>query len=324
MSRPGPITKLLVLLFLGAPLFGWARQDVKKSSSLPLGIPAFDLSVFRRDEIALGEKLFFDPRLSKNGRISCATCHEPSRSFSSGQRVVTGVEGIAGNRNSPALINRHFSTAQMWDGRIPSLRDQVTVPIESELEMHQSLENAVTFLNRNSSLKRQFERVYQAPPDVELLKSALAAFVGSIFSGNSRYDRFQAGDKNALSPLEKTGRELFENKFKCVSCHSGFNFTNEKVMESCASKEPADGPYQHKYKVPTLRNLALTAPYFHNGRLETLEEVLDFYEGCARVDKDGKPETGSSPLVILPEEKKALISFLRSLDGEVVSVSPER
>ncbi|MDA2927190.1 c-type cytochrome [Acidobacteria bacterium AH-259-G07] len=278
------------------------------------------------EKAALGRRLFFDKRLSSDNSLACSDCHQPQRAFSDGKRVGVGVKNQRGNRNTPAIINRTYGRFFFWDGRIVTLEEQVLQPIQHPKEMGAQLPTVVERLRTDATYQRQFENIFGKPPDVRSLSYALATYVRTLLSGASLYDRYEAGEKAALSRLEQAGLGLFRGKARCTTCHSGSNFTDEEFHNTGVfwGRQPYDpGRFvvtglskdTGKFKTPTLREIEHTAPYMHDGSLKTLKDVIEFY------DRGGKRnpylDAELRPLNLTAEEKKALLAFLRSLDGEI-------
>jgi len=289
---------------------------------IPLGLdlylPVPEENPITKDKIGLGRKLFFDRRLSRDGSIACATCHDPNRAFSTPLSVSTGVGGRQGRRNAPALINRGYGRAFFWDGRMPSLEEQVLKPIQDPNEMDLTLEEASA----------------RVKLDALAMSRALASYVRSILSGDSPYDRFVNGDRAALSAEQQLGLQVFRGKGNCTACHVGPTFTDENFHNTgvawrdgavadegrfAISRNPRD---HGAFKTPTLREIARTAPYMHDGSFASLEEVIGFYSEGGRpnpsLDSEIRPRNFSA------EEKRALAAFLRSLTGRVIEGRSQR
>jgi cytochrome c peroxidase len=278
------------------------------------------------EKIKLGRKLFFDERLSIDGTLSCASCHNPLLGFADGRSVAVGIEGLEGTRSTPSIINRLFSETQFWDGRANSLEEQILGPIQNPIEMNNTLENVVNTLNNDEAVKKEFQKVFGTDVTVASLQKAIASFERILLSGESPFDKYIAGDKNAVSESARKGLVLFKSqKTNCIACHKGPNFTDELFHNSGVGmdlEKPDLGRFietkndtdRGKFKTPTLRDIARTSPYMHNGTLRSLREVIDFY------DKGGIVNDNLSihikPLNLTEEEKGNLIDFLRSLTGE--------
>lgn len=272
---------------------------------IPLGLdhylPAPEDNPLTAEKIALGRQLFFDRRLSRDESISCASCHDPERAFSEPRPVSIGVYSRTGRRNAPALINRGYGRLFFWDGRVRTLEEQVLKPIEDPNEMDLPLPQAAT-------------RVHLSVRD---LSHALASFVRSILSGDSPYDRFLNGDRTALTAQEQAGLQLFRGNAGCNSCHVGPNLTDESLHNTGIAwlngKLTDEGAGDGMFKTPTLREIARTAPYMHDGSLKTLKEVVEYYDRGGNRNRHLDAEL--RPLRLTSEEKALLVEFLRSLSG---------
>ena len=276
-------------------------------------------------KIELGRKLFFDARLSLDGTVACATCHNPSLGFADGRARAIGIYGQEFKRGAPMLINRLFGTAQFWDGRAKSLEDQVPQPIQNELEMRNTPENVERTLRAGGEYREEFQQIFGTDVTMDGIAKAIAAFERTLLSGNSPYDKFKAGDSTALSESARRGLALFESeRANCIKCHSGFNFTDEKFHNNGAGQDqplPDLGRFEQTkndsdrgaFKTPTLRDMSRTAPYMHDGSLRTLMDVINFY------NKGGIPNPHLSrhmrPLNLTEEQRADLVAFLRALGG---------
>jgi cytochrome c peroxidase len=281
--------------------------------SIPLGLdrylPVPDDNPLSPGSIELGRQLFFDSRLSRDGTLSCASCHDPDRAFADSRPIAVGIDGRRGRRNTPALINRGYGRAFFWDGRAVSLEDQVLQPIADPDELGSSLSQAESRLGLPG---RDIGR-------------ALASFVRSILSAGSRFDRFMFGASDALTLEEQSGLRIFRQKGNCVSCHVGPNLTDERLHNTgiawggqgfVADRGAGGGDF----KTPTLRDVARTAPYMHDGSIATLEEVIDFYDGGGRPNP--ALDVQIRRLGLTPLEKQQLAAFLRTLSGEIQFGAP--
>lgn len=285
--------------------------------SVPLGLDAFlpapAANPITREKAALGRKLFFDPALSRDGTISCATCHERERGFTDAHPRAVGIAGRRGPRRSPALINRAWGKSHFWDGRAATLEEQVLQPIANPDEMDSTAEAAARRVGLSGTAE---------------LAAALATYVRTILAGGSRYDHYLQGDRSALSPAELAGLKLFRGKANCASCHVGANLTDERFHATGAgdlsdrgreavTRSAAD---RGAFKTPTLREVARRAPYMHDGSLATLAGVIEHYDRGGAAPGGRRPEhldTEMQPLHLTTEEKKQLEAFLRSLNGVV-------
>jgi cytochrome c peroxidase len=269
-------------------------------------------------KIELGRRLFNDRRLSADGSLSCASCHQPERAFSQARAIAVGVEGRRGTRNAPALINRAWGRTFFWDGRTSTLEEQVLRPIDDPNELGSSASAAA----RRVSLT------------VAELANALASYVRSIRAGDSPVDRFERGNRDALSATARDGLALFRGKAMCSRCHVGPHLTDELFHNTGVAWQPAadpagagrfrdDGRYpvtgligdRGAFKTPTLREIARTAPYMHDGSLASLEDVIEFYDAGGRANPLVDSEL--RPLKLTPLEKASLVAFLRSLSGTI-------
>jgi cytochrome c peroxidase len=280
--------------------------------AIPLGLdlymPVPEENPITVEKIELGRRLFNDRRLSRDETVSCATCHDPGRAFSAPDAVTPGVGGRRGSRNAPALINRGYGRAFFWDARSSSLEEQVLKPIQDPNEMDLTIEEASSHVNLG--------RV--------TISQALANYVRSILSGDSPFDRFVNGDRGALSPEQQAGLQLFRGKGNCTTCHVGPNFSDEKLHNTGVAWRDGHltdpGADAGTFKTPTLREVARTAPYMHDGSLATLEAVVDFYCDGGRQNPGIDPEI--HPLHLSVEEKQALVAFLKSLSGSIREGQP--
>jgi cytochrome c peroxidase len=321
----------LYLIFILVHCKGDNEQLESFNLEIPLGLDSLVMFIpednpLTLKKIKLGRKLFFDERLSLDGTLSCATCHNPLLGFADGRSVAVGINGLEGPRSTPAIINRLFSEAQFWDGRVQNLEEQVLEPIENPIEMKNTLENVVITLNKDEAMQNEFQEVFGTDVTVDGLQKAIASFERTLLSGNSPLDKFKSGDKKALSESAQKGLLLFESeKVNCVVCHKGQNFTDELFHNSGVGfdthkpdlgrfKETKNDSDWGRFKTPTLRDIARTAPYMHDGSLRTLREVIEFYDGGG-INNQNLSEH-MKPLNLTDEEKANLVEFLRSLSGE--------
>jgi cytochrome c peroxidase len=272
---------------------------------VPLGLDLFmpvpDSNPLTPQKIELGRQLFFDSRLSRDRTVSCGSCHEPQHAFSDGRVTSIGVFGRAGRRNAAALVNRGYGRLFFWDGRARSLEEQVLEPIQDPNEMDLSLAEA--------------EARVAVPADE--ISRALASYVRSLLSGNSRFDRFVNGDRTALSDQQQRGLHVFRGTGNCAACHAGPNFTDERLHNTGVAWNGEAlrdiGAGRGDFKTPTLREIARTAPYMHDGGFATLDDVVDFYDRGGRPNPNLDPDI--RPLRLTDDEKRALVSFLQALSG---------
>jgi cytochrome c peroxidase len=305
-------------------------------NEIPLGLSSDRLlpadNELSAKRVQLGRRLFFDPSLSSDGTVSCATCHLPDRAFASSDPVAIGVGKAVGRRNTPTIVNRAYGKFFFWDGRSPSLEDQALQPIENPLEMANKLSVVLDTLRADANYREQFAAAYPGGVTTDNLARALASFQRVILSGDSAADRFQAGDFSALSDEARQGMWIFESRGQCWRCHSGPNYTDESFHNTGVSwgKKPLDlGRFEvteneadrGRFHTPTLRNIRLTAPYMHDGSIATLDEVVEFYNkgGVANPHLDSVVK----PLNLSDRDKKALVAFLKALTGSKQAATPE-
>lgn len=268
-------------------------------------------------EVALGRTLFFDPRLSGDNRLSCASCHDPHRRFSDGRPVAHGRARL--KRNTPALLNLEARAPYFWDGRAASLEEQALLPITNPEELAQDLGALERELGADPGYAARFREAFGAEGLTRAtIARALAAYERTLVSAGSRYDRYLLGDAGALTAEEVQGLRLFAGKGECTTCHTGSLLTDNGFHnvgvpgEDPGRAEPMrGGAMRATFKTPSLRDVARTAPYFHDGSAATLEDVLDHYARGGAADTPGDIH----PLALTPEEKQALVAFLRALDG---------
>lgn len=268
------------------------------------------------EKILLGKQLYFDSRMSADNKVSCATCHDPAKGYSNGESFATGIEGKIGGRNSPTVINTAYQRYQFWDGRANSLEEQALGPVQNPIEMNMKLEDVVAKLNAIPGYRDQFQKVFGTEVTSDGIAKAIAAYERTIISCDAPYDRFKAGDKTALSDAAQRGMKLFFGKANCSACHSGFNFTDNSFHNigvggkddgrTVISKMLGD---KGAFKTPTLREIARTAPYMHDGSLKTLEEVVAHYAkgGTDHPQRDEEVY----PLKLTSGDVADLVTFLK-------------
>jgi cytochrome c peroxidase len=291
----------------------------------PLEAPAAPKDNPTTDEkIELGRMLYFDPRLSGNGTVSCATCHNPALGFSDGQAKGIGVNGTVLGRSSPTVLNAAYYKSQFWDGRAATLEDQAKGPLLSPNEMKGDAAAMVKGVQSIAGYREKFRKVFGGEPTFDNIAKAIAAFERICVDVDSPFDRYARGDDNAISEQAKRGLEVFTTQARCASCHSGATFSDSKFHNIglpdsdegrvAISKDPAD---RKAFKTPTLRNIALTGPYMHDGSLRTLREVIDHYLAAPRMAENKGKLSPLMPVIELSErEKQDLEVFLRTLTGD--------
>lgn len=301
-----------------------APASAKKSPfAAPLGLPAIiepkdnRLSV---EKVELGKMLYFDPRLSEDHTVSCATCHDPAKGWSNGEKVATGIGGQQGGRSAPTVINSGYFTFQFWDGRALHVEGQALGPIQNPIEMNMKLGDVVERIAGVPEYQKRFEAVFGEGVTEQNIAKAIGAFERTINSGNAPYDRWKAGDKAALSESAERGRALFFGKANCSACHSGPHFSDgafHNIGVGMDDAEPDLGRFvvsklegdKGAFKTPTLREIARTGPYMHDGRFATLEEVVKHY------DKGGTPnpylDEEMFELNLSEQEQADLVTFMK-------------
>ena len=307
----------------------WSLCDAAGKPQAPLGLPPLPwppANPYSAAKVELGRYLFFDSRLSADGTISCASCHDPRHAFTDGAAVATGIRGQKGTRNASTLINRAYSLAQFWDGRTASLEEQAKVPMENPIEMGGNLESVVARLQAVAGYRALFAGAFDSPDvTIDRVAMAIACFERTVLSGNAPFDRYQRGDHTALTAEQVRGITLFYDKARCDRCHEGSNFTsnayanegigtdkpNPDVGRFAVTHDPRDWG---AFKIPTLREIEHTAPYMHDGSLKSLEEVVEFYNRGGIPNRNLDPNL--RPLHLTGPEKQALVAFLKSLGGE--------
>jgi cytochrome c peroxidase len=275
----------------------------------------------------LGKMLFFDPILSSNRTISCATCHKPEFAFADFTAVSKGVEGKRGTRNTPSAMNLRLQRSFFWDGRAGSLQEQALAPIANPVEMNLPIDIAVWRLQKDPAYSSYFKKIFGTKPTAALLGEAIAAFEQTLETSDSPFDNWRMlEDSNAVTDAVKRGFFLFNNKGKCVKCHFGADFTsndfrNIGLFNGKNLNDSGRAAVTHnkedigKFKSAGLRNVALTAPYMHNGMFKTLKEVINFYNDPAKVVPNGinRDSVLAKPLGLTEKDKADLEAFLISL-----------
>lgn len=300
------------------------EQPLDSLLEVPLGFPA---PIFPKDNQlteerwALGKRLFYDPILSRDGSLSCASCHLAEYAFSDIKPVSEGVEKRSGNRNAPTLANVAYHPYLTREGGVPSLEMQILVPIQEHAEFDFNILLIAERLQEDSSYVNASWNAYGRAPDPFVITRAISCFERTLISGKSRYDLYVNGSKTALTENEINGKDLFFSEhLACAQCHGGFNFTNY-AFENNGLYEVYTDPGRYRltgisgdealFKVPTLRNIAMTAPYMHDGSIENLKDVIEHY------NSGGKNHIHQSayvkPLHLNEIEKEQLIAFLKSL-----------
>ena len=307
-ARLFALSVLSATLFVGTAVHAQANEPVQVIPEVKVTDPA---------RVELGKKLFFEPRLSRSGFISCNSCHNMSMGGTDNIRTSIGDRWQEGPINSPTVLNSSLNVAQFWDGRAGDLREQAGGPIANPMEMAFTHELALEFLSSIPEYKQEFKQVFGKDEfGIEEVTSAIAAFEETLVTPDSRFDLWLKGDKKAITDQELAGYQLFKAS-GCVACHNGPNvggtsFQKMGVVEPYQTKNPAEGRAavtgkdadRFNFKVPTLRNVELTYPYFHDGAVNTLTEAVDIM---------GRLQLGRS---FSAEENAQIVAFLKTLTGK--------
>lgn len=300
-----------------------ARAQSDKTRTAPLGLDAYypvpASNPMTLGGVALGKRLFFETRLSLDSTRSCASCHQPAHAFSDTVAQSRGIRGQTTVRNAPSILNRAYGQTFFWDGRASSLEETVTQPITNSRELGLDLAVLVDRLRQNSSYRAAFEAEYNDGITETNIARSLASYVRSLRTADSPFDRYTAGDRSAMPPDAIAGLAIFRGKGHCTACHIGPTFADERLHNTGVSAGADAGRQlisaldadRGKFKVPSLRNVALTAPYMHDGSFPTLEAVVEFYDrgGGSNSNLDAEIK----PLRLSADEKRSLVAFLRSL-----------
>ena len=321
----------LFLIFLSAIFIAGCGKDIPLVSPgeeilhQPEGFPQMEFpegNEFTKERWELGKALFYDPILSKNGKTSCSSCHKTQFAFGDNVSLSIGDESQIGTSNSPSLTNIGYNPYFTRAGGVPTLEIQILVPIQEHNEFNNNIVFIADTLKKIPFYVNASQKAYKRDPDAFVITRALANFERTLISGNSEYDKFIQGKSEAkFGTSEVRGMQLFmSDKTNCSSCHNGFNFSNysfennglyEQYNESGRFRLTQNQEDIGKFKVPTLRNIAFTAPYMHDGSFGTLEEVVEHY------NSGGKNHINKSsflkPLNLSNQEKADLVAFLRSL-----------
>ena len=277
----------------------------------------------------LGRKLFFDNILSKDRTINCSSCHNPDYAFADTAAFSFGIGGKITSRNSPGLTNLTARTHFFWDGRATSLEEQALGPITSPDEMGLPIEEAVERLNKDEFYANAFKKIFKAAPNKDNLLKAIAAFERTLETSNSPYDRYINGDDNAMSAAAVRGRNIFIGKGNCNNCHSGEDFTADRfksiglyngkdLNDAGRFLITKDSTVLGDFKIPGLRNVAVTAPYMHNGKFKTLRAVVEYYNNPSAVvgDNINRDLSLEKPLNLSSIEMDDVVEFLKALTDD--------
>ncbi len=301
-----------------------ANTETPANVDIPLGLPLFEVppdNLMTAEKIELGKKLFFDTNLSSDRSMSCATCHDEQTGWSNGQAFAVGIDGTVGTRNTPTLFNVAYNRFQFWDGRAATLEKQALGPILNPAEMMlTSHEEIVARVSEKPEYHELFSKAFDDGITPTNVAKAIASFERTILAGDAPYDRFQNGDLDSLSPSAQRGMKLFfGGRARCGACHPAPFFTDSLFYNlgvgmdkdnpdlgrrNVTNMESSTG----KFKTPTLRNIAMTAPYMHDGSMKTLDEVMEFYIKGGH--KNPYLDGDVVKIRMNAEEKQELITFM--------------
>jgi cytochrome c peroxidase len=307
-------------------------QDKKEARDLPAFLGPLPKPVEPKEnpstpaKVELGRMLYYEPRISGNGTISCATCHNPALGWADGLAKGIGINGTKLGRSSPTVANAAYYELQFWDGRAASLEDQAKGPLENPNEMGGKGDRLVATLKAIPGYVRKFEEAFGSPEvTFDKFAMAVAAFERTVVDLDSPFDRYARGDDKAMTEAAVRGLDLFVGKANCSVCHSGPNLA-DKRFHNIGLKDGDVGRFaltkadldKGAFRTPTLRNIALTAPYMHDGSQKTLREVIDHYEKVSQEGKALHPNLSMffRPFKLTDAEKQDLEAFMRALTGD--------
>ena len=312
-------TTVLTALASDAPTAG-LKDGYKRPADIPF--PADNL--YTPEKAALGKALFFDPRLSGNQNMTCATCHNPSFGWEVSVKTPIGAQNTALARQAPTVLDQAWVHPQFWDGRAASLEEQAKGPIQAPAEMNLKLDEAVKRISGVPDYAAWFKKVF---PDKgvsgDTIAMAIATYERTVVASYAPFDVWLDGDESAVSDAAKRGFALFNGKAQCAGCHSGWNFTDNQFHDIGISQgddigrgklEPGNVKAQFAFKTPSLRDIGQRAPYMHDGSLQTLEEVVEFYNKGGIKNKN--LDENIRPLHLTDQQKSDLVEFLKALSGE--------
>ncbi len=327
---------LACMLVLGA---GDSAPREKFEIDVPKGLPPVpvpDDNPMTAAKVELGKLLYFDKRLSKDESISCATCHDPQMAWAEHKPTSVGIHKQAGDRNAPTVINSAYLSSQFWDGRAASLEEQALGPIENPIEMGMKMELAIDRLEKDPDYQKRFKEVFGTEVNKDGIAKAIAAFERTVLSGNSPYDKYQAGDKKALNEAQQRGMDAFMNKGQCSTCHTPPIFTNNRFynagigtdkddIDKGRAKETGKDRDLGAFRVPHLREVANTHPYFHDGSVEKLEDAVKIMAQGGIDNPNLSIILKSVRFAELTEQDiKDITAFLGALSGEYPKTKPPK
>ncbi|ALP51887.1 tryptophan tryptophylquinone biosynthesis enzyme MauG [Candidatus Tenderia electrophaga] len=305
-----------------------SAEDIKKYLR-PMEVPQPKKNLSTPERVELGKFLFFDPRLSGSNFISCATCHNPAMGWSDAQPTAVGHGMDTLDRSTPTILNTAYQRFQFWDGRARTLEQQALGPIVAGGEMAQEMGSLLEELKGIPGYIEMFEAAYPGEGIKEdTIGKAIAAYERTIVSTDAPFDRWLKGVDGAMSKSAIRGFEVFKGKANCTACHDGFNFTDNGFHNIGLPDNADEGRFgivpvkvlKGAFKTPTLRDVALTAPYMHNGQYATLEEVVEHYNSGGKPTFDNL-DPNMKPLNLTKQEKQDLVNFLKALTGDPMQVT---
>lgn len=323
VHKRSSVVSILFLLIMAVP----ALSDVKEHFQRPLSIPFPDDRPYDPQIATLGKMLFFDPRISGAQNMSCASCHNPSFGWETPVDGAVGAMNTRLNRHAPTILNQAWVNPYFWDGRAATLEEQAAGPITAEVEMNATFEEVIARLEEIEGYQNWFDRLFPNEGiSQNTITLSIATYERTVVSGWAPFDRWIEGDSSAISESAERGFELFVGKAECVTCHTGWNFTDNQFHDiglptndiGRAAFDPYDVQARHAFKTPGLRNIALRAPFMHNGSLATIEEVIVHYStgGIHRPSLSQLMVDGA----LTEQDITDLIAFLETLTEEVTEV----
>lgn len=326
-----PVLSLFLLIWASCATL---HKEPLRSIDLPLGFPEIifpEDNAFSPQRWSLGKTLFYDKALSLDSSISCASCHQPALAFSDSVALSTGVKKMSGTQNAPTLTNVAYHPYYTRLGGVSTLEKQVLVPIQEHNEFNFNIVEIAKRLGKNQDYQRMSKAAYGREMDYYVITRALANFERSLISGESPYDESKKPGRKKLNESENRGMQLFfSERTNCSSCHGGFNFTNYQFENNGLYETYKDIGRKRltekeedleKFKVPTLRNVALTAPYMHDGSKRTLEEVVAHYNAGGKTNR--QKSTLVHPLNLTTTEQQDLVAFLKTLTDNKFVMNPK-
>ena len=296
-------------------------ENTTKDPNELVFVPAPEENPTSAEKAELGRKLFFDKRLSFDGTVACATCHDPNKAFTDQLKTSIGIKGQRTDRNAPSVLNSGFLKTVMFDAHLKTLELQVIVPLQEPTEMGHNMKKLIPQLRAISEYQEAAQRIFKRDFDAYVLTRSISAFQRTLVSMNSRFDQYQAGNKKALSKEEEAGWKLFSEKLYCIQCHPAPYFTTFEAANNGLyvdyGKDKGrfrinlDSSDIGKFKIPSLRNVELTFPYMHDGSMESLDKVIEHYIKGGK--KHPLQDKRIVPFELSIKEQKQLTLFLKAL-----------